>query len=594
LSSLRPATLLLLATFVVSAAPASANRDLPGRQRPIAPAADEAAAPDSPADAPSGRRRVKVPKRDAETYLSHAREGSPDDLPVTVIEPRERVPDPQAQAGATVGLTLEDAIRMALAHALEIREGRLGTRSAAARAGAARGAFDPVLNARAGTTDSKRPTANPFTANESTTDDYSVSVQQKLWNGATYEVGVSASRTESPSDFFSFTPFYDTDLLLRFTQPLLRGAGRDSNKRVLDQAIRTALIADRQSMVIARDVVRDTIRAYWELVFGLRDLEVRNASLGLAQELLRKNRIMVDVGTLAPLEITQAEASVALREFEIITTRAAIGEAGDNLRRLMGVDEGSHWWDVEVVPLDEAEFVAASYDLDESLRTAMQARSEVDAADLAIESARLGVAAAKDGLLPRLDLDLSTNSAGLGGVGTLGDPDPAVDSDGDGDPTNDTTPINDDVSDAFDQTFGFDFRSWSAALTFSQPIRNRAAKGEYLAERVGLESRKLDKVQLEQTITIEVRRALRNLESARERITSARSASTLQEKTLSAEIKKFENGLSTNFEVLQFQTDLRTAQSAELRALVDYLQALADVKRARGTLLADYGLEAPR
>ena len=112
--------------------------------------------------------------------------------------------------------------------------------------------------------------------------------------------------------------------------------------------------------------------------------------------------------------------------------------------------------------------------------------------------------------------------------------------------------------------------------------------------RVRLDVREVLAVRLRQAITLEVRKALRDLDSARERIGAAGSARTLQEKKLQAEVKKFENGLSTNFEILQFQTDLQESESAELSALADYLRALAEVRRNRGSLLEDYGVRAAR
>ena len=111
------------------------------------------------------------------------------------------------------------------------------------------------------------------------------------------------------------------------------------------------------------------------------------ASLGLAQELLRKNRIMVQVGTLAPLEIATAEASVADRQFQIISAEAAIGTAEDALRRLMGLDADSPSWQLRIVPIDEAEFHAAYVDPDETLAAALSGRSELEAARLAIATA---------------------------------------------------------------------------------------------------------------------------------------------------------------------------------------------------------------
>lgn len=585
-TALRLASVLPVALLPLSSL--AASRDVPGRPRHAAVVVEPAEAPrtltthadDEPAapvlplegayEAPeqSGRRRLEAQV-----------------LPM-VDEPAP----PRLDGQGTIPLSLMDAIDLAAAHALDIHGSRIASASADARIRQSRGAFDPVLNGSARRDKRVQPNAFLFAVplTQSTTDSYSLGIAQKFWYGGVIDVGVSAVRSESNSN--SLSPSFNTDLTLKYTQPLLRGFGRDANRSAIAQAVNSSRISRIGVETRARDVVRDTIRGYWDLVFALRDYEVRRSSLGLANELLRKNRIMVEVGTLAPLEISQAEASVAEREFRIISARNAIGAAEDNLRRLMGVRGDPAWWGSSITPLDEPEFAAFTTSLDDELAVAMQRRGELPAQQLTVENAKLGVSAAKDALLPQLNLELSSSDTGLSG---FGDADRTVDSDGDGDPTNDRDRTG-GFGSSFDQTLGRDFESYTAALIWSQPLRNRTAEGAYLVQRLALENARLGLEQLKQSIVLEVRKAVRDLDSARESVVSAGAARTLREKTLSAEIKKFENGLSTNFEVLQFQTDLQESESAEIRALISYVQAQADLKRARGTLLEDYGLAAPR
>ena len=498
---------------------------------------------------------------------------------------------PEERPGPTMVISLQEAVELAVLHNLDIEGARIDVGSATAGVTGARGEFDPVLFAFYQHRKDVEPqvSAVEATFTNGLFDTYNVGVRQKLYYGASYEVGFFSTRTLR-SQNVGLTTAYQASAGFKYTQPLLRGLGRDANRRFVLEAINTSAISQQQFEAFARDVVRDTVRAYWTLVFAIEDLRVRRGSLGLAEELLRKNRIMVDVGTLAPLEITQAEAEVAQRQYDIINARAAVGAAADDLRRLLGVEEGSPSWDIGLVPADEAEYQEALFDQTETLTTAMSRRSELASADLSKQNAQLEVDAAKDARLPQLDLALTLEPAGLAGD-LFGDANPLVDTDGDGNPTNDTDMLgHSDIERAWDQVSSWDFTSWSAALNYTQPLPNRAAKADLVQRRLDLEQRDLDIRKLRQQIILEVRQALRDLESARQRITAAGSARTLQERTLQAEVRKFENGLSTNFEVLTFQTDLQQAESAEVLARTDYLKALAEIKRARGTLLADYGL----
>lgn len=499
----------------------------------------------------------------------------------------------RAAEPATMVLSLQQAVDLSLLSNLALQGARIDVQVAQAQVAGSRGPFDPVLF---GYYQHRKDVEPQVSAVEATFtnglfDIYSTGVRQKLYYGASYDVSFSTTRTKRGVGI-GISPAYQANVSFKYTQPLLRGLGRDANRNLILQAINSASISRKEFEATARDVARDTVLAYWDLVFAIEDLRVRRASLSLAEELLRKNRIMVEVGTLAPLEITQAEASVAQRNFEIISAEALVGAAEDNLRRLMGVEEGAASWDVRLVPADEPEFQASFVDPAETLAKALSSRSELAAADLGKENAQLSVKAARDSRLPQLDLVLALEPAGLAGDVYGIDTDPLVDADGDGDPTNDQPLlVHSDVEQAWDQVSSWDFTSWSAALSYTQPLPNRAAKADYLSKRLTLERRDIEIRQLRQSIALEVRKSLRDLDSARERIGAAGAARTLQQKTLHAEVKKFENGLSTNFEILQFQTDLQNAESAELRSLTDYLRALAEVKRNRGTLLEDYGLQ---
>lgn len=488
-------------------------------------------------------------------------------------------PAPAQERGEDVlVLSLEQVLEQALLRNLDIRTAAADAETGVAGILASRSPFDPVGSIFYQHAKANNPTFNLTQPSSRTTDLWTSSLSQKLWYGATWEVQLNGNRSDValPPQVQSTTPTYSVDAVLRYTQPLLEGLGRDANRSAVDRAVNSAAIARDSLKIRARDVVKDATDAYWDLVFTVEDLEVKKAALELAQSLLRKNRIMVEVGTLAPLEVVQSEASVADRQREIITGRAAVANAEDRLRQLMGVSSReSRWWR-RLAPADEPEFRERPADLESSLDVALSHRLELNTAGLRLENAELELAESKDARLPQLDFVLELSTAGLGGDGPR-------DLDGDGMPDD---ILDESFGDAFEQIGDRDFNSWNASLRFTQPLFDRAAKADYTTRRLGVAKQEIELERTRQAVLLDVRRAVRDVETAREQITAARASRVLQERKLDAEIKKFENGLSTNFEVLQFQTDLTTAESAELRAIIDHTKALVALRKARGELLS--------
>jgi outer membrane protein TolC len=506
------------------------------------------------------------------------------------------VPSDEEAARGAVLLPLDQALVTALEQELQLDTARLSAKSTAAQVDTARSAFDPLFSADQNHSDTTSPQATSLNADvaQSLNDRYSASWAQTLFYGGRYQVTLSANWNQTNNPFATVNPSYSTDLLLTYTQPLLRGLGLRYNKRGILQALNNAAIAGHDLRIQARSVVQRTIDAYWDLSFARSDLKVREASLQLAQNLLRRNKIMVEVGTLAPLEVTSAEAAVAQRSLDIIRARTAVVAAEDVVRQLLGIEEESPWWRVPLVPADRPEYEEVHADAEQTLATALREREEVKSATLLRENAEIDLAAAKHELKPQLDLNVTVRTDGLAGDSNEfiedGDGDTVPD-DADGDTVIEILPaVDDGYGDAFRQVRGTEFNSWTAGLSFSYPVFNRAAKAGYTIARLGVESAKIGTASARQAVTLEVRNALRTLESSREQFAAAQVSTQLQRKTLDAEVKKFENGLSTNLDVLRLQTDLQTAASAELRARIDYIKAIAALQQARGSILTDRGL----
>jgi outer membrane protein TolC len=328
-------------------------------------------------------------------------------------------------------------------------------------------------------------------------------------------------------------------------------------------------------------VVRDVETAYWNLVGAREQLVVAEESMGLARELHERNRIQVEVGTLAPLEMVSSEAAIAVREEDIIRAQAAVEDAGDVVRRLLNLPPGE-LWELPIEPRTEPEIAHVELDLDAAIETAYENRWELHQQQLVIQREGLEEAFFSNQMRPTLDLVLRYNYSGTGGDLLLRDPVT-------GEPTGQILPGG--FSDALDQLTGRNFDTTSATLTFGVPLQNRAARGQRNAARLAVQREQAELADLRTFIAAEVRTAKRAVDTAAKQIDAARASRQFQERSLEAERKRYENGMSTSFRINEIQEDLTEARSREVNAVTTYRRALADFYLATGRLLEQKGIE---
>jgi outer membrane protein TolC len=292
------------------------------------------------------------------------------------------------------------------------------------------------------------------------------------------------------------------------------------------------------------------------------------------------NQIRVDVGTLAPLELVQSEVGIATREEDIIRAGAAVEDAADSLRRLLNVDEG-RLWELAIVPDTSPETERVAIDVAAAMAAARQERPDLESQRLAVRTKDIDAAYFRNQRRPQLDLSASYGYSGVGGAQLVRDP-----------ATGEVVrSLPGGYSDAVEQVTRVDFPTWSFGLTFSLPLQNRAARAQSTIADLELEEAKTALQDLEQLVLTEVRTAARAVDTAAKQIDSARVSSRLAEKNLDAERKRYENGMSTSFQVLQIQEDLSGARSREVSAVATYRRALVEYYRAIGRLLAENRVE---
>ncbi len=489
-----------------------------------------------------------------------------------------------SRAGEAVRYSLADCLRIALRNNLDLVIARKDPEIAARQIEAQDARFDGAIAASATYSDGSEDStivdntgavgnAAGTAANDALTA--KVSWAQTLEYGASYSATLNANDSSSSSrevnQFIGIFQDSSVDrngqfVTLHYEMPLLSGFGREVN--TVDVLLaRSSLDVSRQELRLgAMRTMKEVEDAYWNLRAAREAVRVARESLDLAQDLLDLNKKKVEVGTLAPIEITQAEAGVASREEGVIVAETTVLNAEDNLRRLLAIPRDDPAWSREIVPTDQPRFDKQPADEGAALAAAMENRPEMATARQQLKDAELSERVAGNQTRHSLRF-LADLAPGVGEDRLVFTP-----------PGSDTTTDSDGVQ-------------WSVGLTYGFPVGNRAAKSNYAIATLNREKGELGLQNTEQSIRVDVRAAVRSVESGSKRVDAAHSSTILQRKTVEAEQKKFENGMSTSFEVLRIQTDLSNAQLAEIRAILDYNKALADLERAKGTLLEARGLE---
>lgn len=489
------------------------------------------------------------------------------------------------QEKEVLSLSLEDCILKALKENLKVAVETYNPELAGAYLSRAKEFFLPSLEVSYG----KQRTENPSSwwlqqaavlINKYA--DYSASIVQQIPTGGNFSLSLGGYRSETNQGFQTINPVYSNTLRLDFTQPLLRNFGfKVSRKEILIARNNLDMsLSQLQSVLI--DTIYLVQEAYWNLVFSIENYKVKSQSLQLAQDLLAKSRKEVEFGKLAPIEVLNAEAEVASREADILQAEAQIKRSEDLVRNLINLGEEES--QKRIVPLDKPEFTQKEVSMDEALKLAAEKRPDLKMKRKDIETKELNLSVARNQLLPGLNLQFSYWSPGISGdtIKYLDD-NPflgVIIGKEEGSPWNS---LRDSLKLLYD--------NWNVGLTLSIPLSNFLSKADYVRARIEAEKSQLELKDSEKQIFLDIKSAVRDIETNAKRVRAYRVARELAEKRLEAEQKKLNVGLTTNYFVLQYQEELANAKSMELKSLVEYNLAWATLDRATGTSLEKHNIK---
>lgn len=475
-------------------------------------------------------------------------------------------------------LRLEEAVNLALEKNLDIQVAKLEPQSVDFLVAGFRNQFMPVFASTVGQRDLFQlptRTINGGTRVNQATTTYNASISQEVkWFGGSYSVAWSNQRVASSDALATRNPLYTTGLSANYVQPILRGFKLDNVRQQLAINLINRDISEESARATVFQTLANVRNAYWDLVFAQSAVEVAQRATELADKLVEDNQARVEVGTLAPLDIVQAQAEAATRRQNLAAAEAAAQTAEIALKRYMVSGTDDPLWRQEIRPVDLPSIAPPPTDVEGAVRRALSERTDVINLRRGLDTSDINIRYFKDLTMPALDLTASYGAQGLGGPELV-----RAGSGIDSQTTGQIIPGN--YADALSILRNLDYPNWNVAVTLSYPLFASQATAQHARARLQRNQSVTRIRALEVQVAAEVTNAALTVQSNLKRVEAATVAREFAQKRLEAEQSKFEVGMTTNFFVVQAQRDLRDAQNTELRALADYRKSLVNYERAQ-------------
>jgi outer membrane protein TolC len=474
-------------------------------------------------------------------------------------------------------LRLEEAVSLALEKNLDIQVAKLEPQSVDFLVAGVQNQFNPVFASTVGQRDLFQlptRTINGGTRVNQATTTYNVSLAQDVkWFGGNYSLSWSNSRIASSDSLATRNPLYTTGVVATYQQPILRGFKIDNQRQQLEINLVNRDISEESARATVTQTLANVRNAYWDLVFAQSAVEVARRALELADKLVEDNQARVEVGTLAPLDIVQAQAEAATRRQNLAAADAAASTAELALKRYLVSGTDDPLWRQTIRPVDLPSLEPIPSDIEAAVRRALAERTDLINLRKNIQTNDINIEYFKNQSMPALDVTASYGAQGLGG------PELVRSGSGLDAPVGSILPGG--YTDALGILRRLDYPNWNFAVTLSYPVFASQATAQHARARLQRNQNQTRIRALEVQVAAEVTNAALTVQSNRQRVEAATAARELAQKRLEAEQSRFEVGMTTNFFVVQAQRDLRDAANVELRALADYRKSLVNFERAQ-------------
>jgi len=480
----------------------------------------------------------------------------------------QAIPEP-TPGSQMLPMTLEQAMDMALAKNLDLKVARMNPAGVDYQLAAARAAFMPQLTGTYSYRDAASPNNNRLeerlTVN-TVGQTYNVGMSQTTpWYGGRLTANFNNSRQATNSSQTQRNPNFNSSVQFNYTQPLLAGFRMDQTRNQLRTLAVQRQVVDIQLLSTIENTKASVRTAYWNLRQAIEQIEIQRRSLGLAQRLFEDNRTKVEIGTLAPIETTTSETQVANAEQALLNAQIQWRTAELNLKRLLAAGPDDEVYRATINPVETAALSVQSVDIPAAVQRAIAERTDLTQARRNLEISELNLELTQNSTKPQLDLLAGYNLSGQGGPlfqnGVI------------------VTPGG--YSQAVSAITGFDLPTWNVQFNFTYPLFMRAAKANFARAQLQLQQSVAQIQAQELTVSAQVTNAGLAVENTYKQFQAAQKAREVAERNADAEQTRFDVGMSTNYNVVQAQTNLTTQRLTELRAIISYLNAVAEFDRVQ-------------
>jgi len=492
-----------------------------------------------------------------------------------------------ATSGPKVSLTLDDAVKLTLERNLDIAVQRLNPEISDLGVATARAAFYPNLTSTVLTQGQTQASSNSTfggTAGQPVVNDatnWNGGLTQNLrWGGGNFNVNLNNTRTTTTSTTGLYNPVYQPLWTAQFTQPLLRNFLTDGNRQQLQISRLNRDISDVQLKATITNTVSNVRNAYWDYVFAVQSVDVAKQSLDLANKQVEDNQTRVQVGTMAPIDVVQAQAQAASALQNLVVAQANMRTSELALKRLIVNGTEDPNWNASIDPVDRPDFSPEAIDLDAAIRRALSQRTDLAIAQKDVQANDVTLKYLSDQTRPQADLQANYGLSGIGGTQLIRE------GTGVGAATNPVTgTIPGGYGDSLASLWRGNYPRWTVQLNFSYPLGLSTQQASVARARVQLNQVQAQLKQIELQVATELTNQAITIRSNAERVQAAQSARELAQRQLDAENSKFAVGMSTNYFVITAQNQLATAQNNELQAILNYRKSLVDFDRLQQTTL---------
>jgi outer membrane protein TolC len=515
-----------------------------------------------------------------------------------------------------VGITLQDAVGMALLKNPNLAVSASNVKVARYQVVEAKGPFDLHFQVEPSSSFSVQPPENIFFAGPGSTtvvpggifpyitnpgniiqhqSGFQYGVGGQTISGTTYSAGIQQTRTFNNTVFNAYNPYYLASLNLSVTQPLLKNLGMNATKRQLKLALINADNNEAQTFVDASNTISQVEDAYWNLVAAWRNVAIQEEALKEAIAQQQSNVRLAKRGAAAPIDAVESSTQVSNFQDQVFSALQNVSELQNQLKGLVVTDPADPIWMANLVPTSPVQQLPTASDLVTVIAVAQQNRPEVRQAIDKRREAEIDRAYAKNQSLPQADLQATYMSNGFAG---LPQPLPArfasLACELNSSAVNVCPTVPGETLGAMPQAYhnlwNGAFPTFNINLTVSFPLQNDVGRG--LQGAAAEEERQAEILQqgVVERIGFEARNALQSYQAALSRLDATSHERGAAEQVLASELRKFRNGASTTFLVLQRQVQLQQARGSELQAQTDLNKSVVELQRVEGTILTTNGV----